>query len=315
MDVDDADRNFLEELDRIYRELDGALARVDMGDNGNPCKACTQCCRHNYRFPVGSLELAYMEERGMAVSPEFLDFLNGRIKSPNGSPPLCPQSTPRGCTVYSARPMCCRLYGFAPYRELLPHCVYIPVQARHPEIWETLLPLFRRFLNLRAAHYAAVSPSPRTLTDFLDMGLLALDAGDFKNALSQIQAALALNPRDPRAHSSLGHYHARRSEGDKALIHFQDSLELDPADFNTHVALGGLYGAENQWEKALVHYDRARELDPGQALHWLLSGQARFGLGRTADGCTCMEKALALGPAPDMADLIQNYLALCTRKA
>ncbi|MCG8564792.1 MAG: tetratricopeptide repeat protein [Desulfobacterales bacterium] len=305
-------QHFLDGLADIYQRLDLVLEGDDLGLSGeNFCGDCILCCYHNYRFPVGSLELAFMESQGHVITDHYLDFVNGRIKSPNGALPLCPHSSPEGCIIYGARPMCCRLYGFSPHREPMPGCVYIPLGKQTRKRWSMLQPLFHEFLRLREAHCVEMTSPPRTLTDFLGLGRHHLLAGDFHRALGLIHNALALNPKDPRAHFTLGEYHDQRQEGDKALIHFLDSLELDPTDYNTHVRLGRIYGNKNDWSRALDHYVRARELDPHSPLHWMLAGSAHFALEQQAEARSHMEKALALNPDPDLSRLCQNYLDLC----
>ena len=314
MSESSVERNDLDALEKIYQEMTMVMSGFSTGQD-NACGSCTDCCHHNYRFPVGSLELEYMQAKGFEITQEYVDFLNGRIHPPDGSLPLCPHSTPEGCGVYEARPMCCRIYGFSPYRDLLPGCVYKDFPDQVAPVWEQLPPLFGAFLNLRREHYIQCRPEPVTLTDFLDLGGLFLEVGELPTALAHFQKALALNPKDPRAHFSMGEYHSHRQEGDKALIHYHNSLELDPSDFNTHVRLGGLYQEQGKWDTALDHYTQAREMDPKNPVHWMLAGSAHFALEQLAEAKTHMEKVLTLNPDDNLAQLCRNYLKACDPSA
>ncbi|WDP91287.1 MAG: tetratricopeptide repeat protein [Desulfobacter sp.] len=341
------DKNYIYGLASIYSRLNEKIASLELDKDGNFCGTCVQCCHHRYRFPVSSMEIDYIlhHHEGLDFQDAFIDYINGRLKGSGGTPARCPYSSEAGCLIYEARPMCCRIYGFAPYRPLLAGCSYIGIREETKKIWRTLVPIFNEFIGFRNSFFARSLEAftPKTITDFLDRGILFLAASTPEKALAEFRGALDLNPDDPLVHACMGEYHEAIGEIETALDRYRHSLVLDSYDYATHLKIGLILQKQEQFEAAFDHYKKALDIDPYNAGAWGNIGQIYAASGRMRDARDAyqwaisfdpanpvyhmclgsvfyaendpeqtivhMERALALSPAEDMASFCQSCIA------
>jgi len=291
---------FKRDLKAIYDQVDSKIKTVGITGESNYCGTCSKCCHYLYRFPVSSLEIEYIGDRygELQHRPEFIDFLNGRIKNTDGSPVKCPFCTDSGCGIYEARPMCCRLYGLSPFRPLLDLCIFRDMQEKTHRLWRELVPLFRRFIDLKFSYYDTFRDTlaARTLTDFLDRGNVHLIHHELEKALKDFHEALAINENDAIAHSYLGAFHESAGDIQMAYQEYLRALELDPLDYGTHIKLGLLYHSQNNLEKTYEHYAKALEIDPLNAQIWGNLGLLFISLNRWNDAENAYRRALELEP-------------------
>jgi len=176
------------------------------------------------------------------------------------------------------------------------------------------------------------NPSSWSLQE--DLGVLLLSRpGQRAEAIDHLLAALALNPRRPRAYKHLGYAFSeipgRRADAilafesslrldpddpevltllgnalaqtpgrtDAALSAFRRVLQLDPNIWAAHVGLAQILSADpGQLAEAIAEYEAAIRLRPGVArLHFDLGG-CLAGAGRTAAAITAFETTVRLEP-------------------
>ncbi len=165
----------------------------------------------------------------------------------------------------------------------------------------------------------------------------------FREALPQLAQAAQQNPRDARAHYSLGRgldavarpqeafneyqtavsldpkYPAAESELGLALImqdrladaekHFKRAIEIDPSYASAYGNLGMLYGRTGQAANAIAACDKALQLDPGllqchQTIATVLAGEGRFD-----EALARLESLLSLEPNNQDAKFERNRIA------
>jgi tetratricopeptide (TPR) repeat protein len=102
-------------------------------------------------------------------------------------------------------------------------------QGRYQEALAT----FRR--NVTADPLVA---SGTALSERLRQGIAQLREGDTENAVTNIEAAVALSPRSSEAHRILGAAYADLGNDGKSIEHFETAVRLSPDDERANVALG-----------------------------------------------------------------------------
>ncbi len=292
--------DFQKDLACLYDIIDREIEKVGITSESNFCGTCSKCCHYLYRFPVSSLEIEYIRRiyDNQQHPPEFVDFLNGKIKKSDGTLVKCPYCSETGCSIYEARPMCCRLYGLSPFRPLLDLCVFRDSREKTHKLWRELVPLFRRFIDLKFAYYEAFrnSLTAQTLTDFLDRGNVHLVHHELEKALRDFQEALAINDRDAIAHSYMGALYESTGDIRMAYEEYHRAIELDPLDYGTHIKLGLLYHSQNNLQKTYEHYSKALEIDPLNAQIWGNLGLLFISMNKWNDAEDAYKRALQLEP-------------------
>jgi len=291
---------FLNHLKELYDEIDSQISSSGIIKKSNMCGICFQCCLSLYRFPVSSLEIAFMKDRYPDSShpSEFIIFLNGQLKKPDGSKAPCPYYKTDRCSVYDGRPMACRLYGLSPFRPLYDSCVFIDVKDKAHSIWRNLTPLFRRFIDLRF-EYCEVNlerMQPVTITDFLDRGNIYLVRKSYEAAFNQFREAMRLNPADPSTYTYFGTFYEQTGQYEKALEAYNHTLSLDPLDYNTRIRTGFLLHGLQRYAEAEEHYRKALSIDPGNAQAWGNIGLICISTSRLAEAEEAYRKAIEIEP-------------------
>jgi Fe-S-cluster containining protein len=114
----DIDPLFYNQTEKIYKEVDKHLPV----HKENPCKGCNICCTSSASQGATTLEFDYMKEyliksgRSPEEMEQFKDYVN-KLKDPSTSKLLynkCPfyNLTEKYCTIYPARPLSCRTFGY-----------------------------------------------------------------------------------------------------------------------------------------------------------------------------------------------------------
>jgi len=112
------DSYYYEQTELVYKEVDKYLPE----HKENPCKDCKMCCTIMASQGATLLEFDYIREYLIKTgrSPEeiekFRDYVI-KLKEPETNKPvhlICPfySSTKKGCSIYPARPLSCRTFGY-----------------------------------------------------------------------------------------------------------------------------------------------------------------------------------------------------------
>ena len=127
-------------------------------------------------------------------------------------------------------------------------------------------------------------------------GFLALVRADTPAALAALQASLALDERNARAHYHFGR--ALRASGAlrEALRHYDRSLQIDPSNWEAHTSRGALLRALGRIKEAVKAHGNAIARNPGAVeVHFNLAN-ALFADNQPAAAVESYRRALALKP-------------------
>lgn len=114
---------FLKEFDEklaAYFERDAAAIKCKKG--------CTFCCE-NADYPLSLLEMEYLMKGFLLLEKEKHDRVREKIRNTADKPYPCPFLIDGECSIYSYRPLTCRVHGLAYMRSdgivKLPECARI----------------------------------------------------------------------------------------------------------------------------------------------------------------------------------------------
>jgi len=154
---------------------------------------------------------------------------------------------------------------------------------------------------LRLEQAAAVARRAVELDGDLVLGRVALgivdaESGRYEQAIRGLEAALALEPANARAHGGLARVYEVQGRIDDALAAAARAVELDPGDRALRDQLGMLYFRAARYAEAEAEFRRSVELAPDGAYGYRNLSAVCYMQGRLAEAEAAIRKALAIQP-------------------
>ncbi len=98
------------------------------------------------------------------------------------------------------------------------------------------------------------TPEERTADLYYNRGTQALLAKDYTTALSHLQKAVALSPKDTKVLNNLGMAYYFKGEVSTAINFLMDAIDKDEKNSDARVNLAGIYYAQGRIQLALEQY-------------------------------------------------------------
>ncbi|MGB6935115.1 MAG: tetratricopeptide repeat protein [Xanthobacteraceae bacterium] len=120
-------------------------------------------------------------------------------------------------------------------------------------------------------------------------------------ALTDLDRAIALDPKNERAFRERSNTYRTVGRLDKALSDANEAVRLDPNDAQAFEKRGNVFTNNGQYDRAIADYDRAIALDPGFALAYNNRGAAYGKKGDLDCAIADYQQALRVNPQFDQA--------------
>ncbi len=133
-----------------------------------------------------------------------------------------------------------------------------------------------------AAPDAIARITPRFVDDvsLWRSGMALMDAGDLKGAGARFKEAIAVNPRNSKAHITLGNTLEAAGDNDQAMVHYKEAIRLDPSSAIGHVNAGNIFLKRNDHAQAMAEYHLAVKLEPNNTYAHYNLGQCYLAAGK-----------------------------------
>jgi tetratricopeptide (TPR) repeat protein len=184
--------------------------------------------------------------------------------------------------------------------------IYIDEAESHPKIREGLpkdllekgLGFYEEFAKENAGNRASVflmgNARQRAGLIFREMGQEERAVQSLEGAISALDLALVIAPRDTAAHINRGHALHYLGRFDEALTACERALEIDPQGDRAHINRGIALARLGRFEEALAAYDRALEIDWRDAEAHTNRGCALAELKRFEESLAACDQALEI---------------------
>jgi cytochrome c-type biogenesis protein CcmH/NrfG len=138
----------------------------------------------------------------------------------------------------------------------------------------------------------------RAPSDRLRMARAFLDAGLPAQALTELEMALALTPRDAAALTLLGETHLalRPPSLDRAENAFHSAVQVEPGRADALAGLGETYRLRGRFDLADQLFRKADELQPGHTRAGVGLASVSFAAGRVAEAIERLQAILSRRP-------------------
>jgi predicted O-linked N-acetylglucosamine transferase (SPINDLY family) len=129
-----------------------------------------------------------------------------------------------------------------------------------------------------------------------NQGINFAQRGEFAQAATCFQQAIALNPTEAEFHNNLGIALTEQGKPTEAIACYQQALALNPNYAQAYYNLGNTFKEQYQFEQAAEAYQQAIKLNPNIATIHLNLGNVLQEQNQFAEAIACYQRALALNP-------------------
>ena len=143
-----------------------------------------------------------------------------------------------------------------------------------------------------------------------DCGSALLEEGRTDEAISEFEAALAINPNSAETHNNLSAAFMRNRRIDDAIAHYMKAIEIKPDYAEAHSNLGVALMQKKRFDEAVDHFRKALASDPKFAQAYNNFGASLLNQGKVDDAIDKFQRAIAIDPeyAEAQNNLGNSYL-------
>ena len=134
-----------------------------------------------------------------------------------------------------------------------------------------------------------------------EIGIAALDSGEYERAEAAFNHALDMVPRHPLALIRLGEIAGRKGERIRAIELFERATEANPGYAEGFVRLGSEHALQQDPEKARAAFERAIEVNINSPGAYMGLGDLLSSEGRWVDAANQYDKVLLIDPQSEAA--------------
>ncbi|HUG79573.1 MAG TPA: tetratricopeptide repeat protein [Burkholderiales bacterium] len=158
----------------------------------------------------------------------------------------------------------------------------------------------------------AVAVSPGDVSARLSLAQALAAAGDAGAAMTEIDAALELEPESAPAHYRKGSLFEQGGDPDAALSHYRRAVALDPGYAQARLLLAYALMRRHEFAAAAEQFAEISERQPGAAIVRYRLGLAHLGAGDCARAHGPLEEARQLNPrSGEILDALARAYASC----
>ncbi|HEX6501897.1 MAG TPA: tetratricopeptide repeat protein [Terriglobales bacterium] len=211
----------------------------------------------------------------------------------------------------------------------------IPILKQALQLDANLIPAHRLlgYALLAQGYSADAIPHFEKAQEQAALGIAQTNTGQFSEAVSNLQAALAKQPNDPdllyylgrasgllskqnidtmmslypdspRAHQAMGENYFVLRQMPQAEREFREALKLQPNLPEVHMELGTVYAGSAEWDKAEAEFRAQTRLQPGNAEAAFRLGSSLLQQGRAHEAREELQRANRL--LPDMPETLYS---------
>ena len=152
--------------------------------------------------------------------------------------------------------------------------------------------------NAQGACARALELDPDLASVHVTLGMLYTTMGNNNSlAKQELDAALALDKRNPEVYAALGDLFAKQGRSDDVEPAYQQAKDLAPRDWRWPKQLGDYYRDNGRWEDAANQYQIAAGYTPDNSRVWNNLGIVYRRAGKFAEAEKAFRQAIRLDPA------------------
>jgi arylsulfatase A-like enzyme/Tfp pilus assembly protein PilF len=152
----------------------------------------------------------------------------------------------------------------------------------------------RKYAQAIAPLRRAIELQPDAVMAHYEMGVALFETGDWKTAAGHFEIVASKMPKFADARFSLGSVYARIDRVGEAVTELKAALELEPRHYRANLLLGRILTLQGQAVAALPYLQRAAEAQPSSVEAQAFLADAYQALGRVGDAAQARARAQQL---------------------
>ncbi len=144
---------------------------------------------------------------------------------------------------------------------------------------------------------AALTLNPADDLSLVTRALVRVQTQDLDGAIADYTAAIAVQPRSTMAYNGRGHAHLVKGDTQRALADFSAAIDISPKSARAYNNRGLAHRKTGKLTKAIEDYTRAIAINPIYALAYANRGYALEARGRKTAAVADFRRALLLDPS------------------
>lgn len=152
-----------------------------------------------------------------------------------------------------------------------------------------------QYRDAATEYQRALDLEPGNEAAYVGLALAYEHQGAITEAEQTYQRAVEAHPNSPYSYNSLGTFYLRRDQYDKAVQMFQKVIALAPEGYGAYVNLGDTYNDMGRYSESIEPLRKSISIRPSYAGYVNL-GVAYSGLNRFSDEAAAYEEAIKLNP-------------------
>ncbi|MCX5661191.1 MAG: tetratricopeptide repeat protein [Planctomycetota bacterium] len=167
------------------------------------------------------------------------------------------------------------------------------------------------YRDLKTLWTSVLDRNPRASIAYSNLGMLAMNQGDDKEAERLFRTAAEADPLHHEARNNLALLLSKRGENQGAITSLREAIAIQPRYAIGLNNLGRILAMQGKLVESATYLRRAVEADPRKADVWNNLGATLARMGKPADAAACFEQSLVLDPrdAQTMANLGRSLRA------
>ena len=154
-------------------------------------------------------------------------------------------------------------------------------------------------------------PLPQETAEvYFNRGVDSSQKGDFREAISDFNKAIDVNPEFVVAYLNRGFSYSRMGEFDKAIADYTKAIELNPRYAVAYYNRGFVYRRMGEYDRAILDFTKAIEINPKYASAYYYRGHIYHYNGDYEKAWEDIKKARSLGhkvPSEFLKNLKEAY--------
>ncbi len=154
------------------------------------------------------------------------------------------------------------------------------------------MPVLDVVLQRRIRRYEEEQAAKTRLRDHYREGTRALESEEYATAITELEAACQLSPREALFHAQLGRAYAGAGRYNEAIAAYERALALDPRDPAYHNNFGVALAGAGRNAEAVTAFERAAQRkDKHTSTYYFNWGAALYNAGREAEAIERLRQA------------------------
>jgi tetratricopeptide (TPR) repeat protein len=160
----------------------------------------------------------------------------------------------------------------------------------------SVLMLRRQWSAAGQINDAILKERPKDVDALVRRGELQFETGDVKGSITQLEAALRLNPNNPQARYDLGHALVANKQPERARYEFSEAIRWAPGNLSARLELAQIQLDSSEFGKAVVTAEEALAYRPGDRTAHLIRAIGLRGMKKYEEARAELSSMVAANP-------------------